>query len=93
MRKSDPQLVSKFWVGTKKQKYKIWMKDVDIKNVLTPEFLIQKVEYIHLNPLQEKWVDLLKIDKPEDYKYSSARFYLSGIEDHYLQLRNLRELL
>lgn len=93
MRKSDPQLISKFWVATKKQKYKIWMKDVDIKNALTQEFLIQKAEYIHHNLLQRKWADILKIDGPEDYSYSSARFYLSGIENDYLQLSDLRELL
>jgi hypothetical protein len=43
--------------------------------------------------LHEKWADLLKIDKPEDYNYSSARFYFLGKEDNYLKLSDLREVL
>jgi hypothetical protein len=36
---------------------------------------MQKLDYIHLNPVVADWVD-----KPEDYKYSSARNY-SGYDD------------
>jgi len=68
------------------------VKDTDITNVITPEFLIQKTEYIHNNPLQKKWADFLKIDRPEEYSYSSARFYLLGIKDEHVQLTDLREL-
>jgi len=92
MRKHDPRLLPPFWVGTRKQKYKIWMKDTDIKNVVTQDFLIQKTEYIHNNPLQKKWADFLKIDRPEHYAYSSARFYLLGIEDDHFMLSDLRKL-
>ena len=93
MREADPQMLSKFWVDTKKQKYKIWLRDVDIKNILTPKFLIQKAEYIHQNPLKNEWADSLRIARPEDYEYSSARFYLQGINDKYLKLSDFRELL
>jgi len=86
-------MLSKFWVVTKKQKYKVWLRDVDIKNVLTPKFLIQKAEYIHQNPLKDEWADSLKIERPEDYEYSSARFYLQGIQDKYLKLSAFRKLL
>ena len=89
----DPQMLAKFWVGTKKQKYKIWLREVDIKNVLTPKFLNQKAEYIHQNPLKGEWANFLRIERPEDYEYSSARFYLQGIEDKYLKLSDFRELL
>jgi len=93
MQETEPQILSKFWVGTKKQKYKIWLRDVDIKNVLSPKFLIQKAEYIHQNPLRGEWADYLRIERPEDYEYSSAGFYLQGIEDKYLKLSDLRELV
>ena len=86
-------MLPRFWVGTKKQKYKIWMRDVNIKNVVTPSVLIQKAEYIHQNPLRAEWADTLSIERPEDYEYSSARFYLQGIEDKYLKLSDLGELL
>ena len=38
----------------------------------------QKLNYIHLNPLQEQWN---LVSKPEDYRWSSARFYETGIDD------------
>ena len=38
----------------------------------------KKLDYIHLNPLQEKWN---LAEYPEDYKWSSAGFYNSGIDD------------
>ncbi len=46
----------------------------------------QKLEYIHLNPLNERWN---LSDRPEDYKWSSAKFYETGQDDfgfitHYL---------
>jgi len=35
--------------------------------------LNQKIEYIHNNPVKKNLVE-----KAEDWKYSSARFYLKG---------------
>jgi REP element-mobilizing transposase RayT len=93
MREADPQMLSKFWVGTKKQNYKIWLRDVDIKNVLTSDFLLQKAEYIHQNPLAAGWRGQLGVERPEDYEYSSARFYVQGVEDKYLRLSDFRELV
>jgi hypothetical protein len=53
----------------------------------SPEKLEQKLEYIHFNPLQERW-NLVK--SPEDYYWSSARFYEEGKDDfgflkHYME--------
>lgn len=93
MRETDPDILSRFWVGTRRQKYELWRKDVDLKNVVTQEFLIQKAEYIHHNPLRAAWADSLGIREPQDYEYSSARFYLDGIEDKYVKLSDFRELL
>ena len=39
---------------------------------LTPQFTLQKLNYIHNNPVKAGIVD-----KPEDYIYSSARNYAS----------------
>ncbi len=38
----------------------------------------EKLNYIHRNPLQEKWN---LATKPEEYFYSSANFYLTGIDE------------
>jgi putative transposase len=38
----------------------------------------QKLEYIHLNPMHERWNF---VSKPEDYYWSSAKFYENGVDD------------
>lgn len=38
----------------------------------TPNVIYQKLNYIHNNPLQEKWT---LANSTIDYKYSSAYFY------------------
>ncbi|MBL7075282.1 hypothetical protein ISS37_08615 [candidate division KSB1 bacterium] len=86
-------LLSQFYVEVKKQRYKIWMRDVDIKNVITPQFLLQKAEYIHNNPLSEKWRRILRVENPWDYPYSSATFYLKGQNDPFIPLADFRELV
>jgi hypothetical protein len=42
------------------------------KNVYSVEFLRQKVEYLHNNPVAKHW---RLADDRADYRYSSARFY------------------
>ena len=41
-------------------------------------FFNQKLEYLHNNPCQPHW-QLAEL--PEDYKYSSARFYELGVNE------------
>jgi len=93
MRDRNPKMLDLFWVGTKKQNYKIWQEDGDMKNVVSPQFLLQKTEYIHNNPLRGNWRKFLKVENPEDYEYSSARFYLKEVEDKYVRLTDLRRLI
>jgi REP element-mobilizing transposase RayT len=58
-----------------KQEHVVWEDEYQAKNVFSPQFLKQKVDYIHNNPLQPHW---RLAEKPEDYLWSSARFYLCG---------------
>jgi len=46
---------------------------INRKNVISPEFTVQKLDYIHNNPVEAGIVD-----KPEEYLYSSARDYHNG---------------
>jgi len=57
----------------RKQRYKVWDDDYDAKDVFTPEFLKQKMDYIHNNPLQSHWC---LAERAEEYPWSSACFYL-----------------
>ena len=55
-----------------KQQYKVWQDGYNAKEVFSSEFLCQKMTYIHGNPCQPHWN---LAEHPEDYIWSSARFY------------------
>ncbi len=56
--------------------HRIWQK-TEAKNVYSVEFLREKVEYTHNNPINKRWN--LVADRA-DYCYSSACFYDRGQE-------------
>jgi len=56
-----------------KQRHKVWEDGYNAKDVFSPEFLRQKMTYLHNNPCQPHWN---LAERPEDYVWSSARFYL-----------------
>jgi REP element-mobilizing transposase RayT len=53
--------------------YKFWRDGNEAKEIHTNDFLLQKLEYIHQNPVRAELVSA-----PEDYMYSSARDYAGG---------------
>jgi REP element-mobilizing transposase RayT len=72
-----------------KQTFRVWDDDYVAKGIFTAAFLRQKLNYVHRNPLQPQW-DL--VDRPEDYVWSSARFYV--LDAHPLiPVSDVRELL
>src|SRR4030095_9758997 len=50
--------------------YQFWIQENQPKECYSPEFAIQKLNYIHNNPVEAGIVD-----RPEDYLYSSAKDY------------------
>ena len=60
---------------TKQQNYKVWKDDFHPEVLRSEEWFGQKLQYMHLNPVRKGFVI-----KPEDWKYSSARNWLSGDE-------------
>lgn len=61
-------------IRSKRQRYVVWEEGYLAKAVFTPAFLRQKMNYTHSNPCQPHW---LLAESPEDYIWSSARFYLN----------------
>lgn len=55
--------------------YKVWENGYDARDVFSFGFLEQKLDYIHNNPCQSQWQ---LAEHPEDYRWSSARFYVEG---------------
>jgi len=74
---NSPELLERLRINDNKQVFKIWIDRYDETYLITRAILETKLDYIHTNPLQEKW-SLVK--SPEDYDYSSARFYETGIQ-------------
>jgi putative transposase len=72
-----------------KQQHKVWEDGYNAKDVFSPQFLRQKMTYTHDNPCQPHW---RLVEQPEDYAWSSARFYLLG-EPALIPLDNANLLL
>jgi len=72
-----------------RQEYKIWEDGYLAKDVSTLEFLEEKLTYVHNNPVQPHWQ---LVDAPEEYAWSSARFYLRE-EPALIPVQDARELL
>ena len=57
----------------KHEKYKVWQEGYFPKECFNAKVLMQKLNYLHLNPVKEGWVR-----EPADYVYSSAIDYAGG---------------
>lgn len=58
------------------QKHQLWQEGSHPKEIRTSEMMIQKIEYIHFNPVKRGY-----IEKPEHWVYSSARNF-AGLESN-----------
>ena len=70
------KLLEKFTLKARKREganYKIFTDRFDSLVIQSEKFWLQKLNYIHNNPSQEKWSLVVN---PEDYKYSSAANYI-----------------
>ena len=74
----DRQWLQEFEVKAKDRQYQFWERNSLSVDLCTYEIFIQKMEYIHNNPLQEKWQ---LCEHPADYRYSSAKFYETGVDN------------
>ena len=57
----------------KNAKHKVFTDRYDSKIMETEKMFLEKLNYIHLNPIKEPW---LLAKSPEDYPYSSASNYI-----------------
>jgi putative transposase len=85
----NPEILHHFKVDESERKYRFWKRNPLAILLDGKDKAIQKFEYIHNNPSQEKW----KLsDTPENYKWSSAKFYETG-DDDFGFLTNISSLL
>ena len=67
-------MLNLFWFAGKNKKnikfYKVWQDGNEAKEIDSEDFLDEKMNYIHSNPIRAEMVA-----NPEEYLYSSARDY------------------
>jgi putative transposase len=72
----------------RQEEHSIW-QDIQAKNIHSEKFLSQKMEYIHQNPVTEKWN---LVQDRADYKYSSACYY-DRKQQPIINIDDIREIL
>ena len=70
--------LEEIYVGLKDRKYQVWKRNSMSIDLIHEWFFKQKFDYLHENPCQPHW-QLTEL--PQDYKYSSARFYEEGKDE------------
>ena len=75
-------------VNAANKKHEIWQRDSLSVEIYSRKVAVQKLQYIHFNPVSGKW-QLSKDDL--GYYYSSSRFYETGV-DEFRFLTNLYEV-
>lgn len=72
MRNDKDVKLADYSVNSDNKEYEFWKRDSLAIPLFTKAVAVQKLKYIHANPLAEHW-QLVKDSC--DYKYSSARYY------------------
>ena len=75
LKSNHPKVLPFFKVDDKERSYRIWQRDPLAVLMDSKEKFEQKLDYIHENPLQERWN---LVERPEEYKWSSASYYETG---------------
>lgn len=78
LREKHPQVLEIFKSDKLDRDYQFWQRDSMAIEIRDSDMLRQKLDYVHLNPLSERWN---LADRPENYKWSSAKFYETGQDD------------
>jgi putative transposase len=76
MRMNNDPLLNSLKVSAIDRKYQVWERNSLSIDLYSEKAFVQKLNYLHNNPVSHKW-ELANL--PEEYNYSSARFYETGI--------------
>lgn len=78
VRNQFPKKLPRYKESDIDRKHRFWQRDPLAICTNSRPIAEQKLDYIHLNPLQEQWS---LVTKPEVYRWSSARFYETGVDE------------
>ncbi|MCD4731356.1 MAG: hypothetical protein K8R74_12195 [Bacteroidales bacterium] len=75
---TNPFLLAQFRKSGSDREYQFWQRNSYNIRMYNRHVFEQKLDYIHLNPLQERWQ---LAENPEDYYFSSAKYYIQNIDE------------
>ena len=78
MKSNNNAALKNYEVPARDRQHNIWLRDPLAIKVINREMAIQKLNYIHLNPLQSHW---LLCTQPAEYRFSSALFYEQNLDE------------
>lgn len=76
LQKNHPGVLAHFKVEAKDREYQFWERNALSVELRSHPVFIQKLDYIHWNPVK---AGICKL--PEEYKYSSALLYEAGVDN------------
>jgi putative transposase len=76
LEKNHPDVLAHFNVNAKDREYQFWERNALSVELRNQTVFAQKLEYIHWNPVKAGLCNA-----PEDYRYSSAKFYETGVDN------------
>ena len=85
LRENHPNVLERFKVNLKDREYQIFKRNALSVDLFTRPVIEQKLDYVHNNPVKAGICT-----NPEDYRFSSARYYLTG-KDEFSFLSNIFE--
>ena len=78
LQQHHPQCLPLFAVEAENKAHEFWQRDPVAFQLIKRETALQKLTYIHNNPLAEHWQ---LCDDPTKYKFSSSLFYETGLDE------------
>jgi putative transposase len=73
---NHPHVLSHFKVKATDRNFKFWQRNSLGVDLFNEAVFVQKLDYIHWNPVKAGLCNL-----PEQYYYTSAKFYEYGVDD------------
>jgi len=72
LKKFDSKLLTRFKIENDNREHQFWQRNALAIRLYDRKILEQKLDYLHLNPLQKHWN---LVDDPNNYFHSSCSFY------------------
>lgn len=78
MKMNDDPILKSLIVNTTDRHYQVWERNSLSIDIYSEKVFFQKFNYLHNNPIKPK---CKLADLPENYRYSSARYYETGVDE------------